>query len=157
MSGAARITQADRARWQRQAAAELARILGAHPELPAIAWTVGPAGCVLAGRVNGLAPPGRVREVFGAWRAALALDGGPGAGVRRRDGVLARGGPPQRGQGPDHRHRLRGRGGPVSAPPGSRDAPARAGQPRDSCGLLEKLAAAVRPEFRAGRAGVRPG
>ena len=74
MSGAARITQADRARWQRQAAAELARILGAHPELPAIAWTVSPTGCVLAGRVNGLAPPGRVREVFGAWRAALALD-----------------------------------------------------------------------------------
>ncbi len=74
VSGAAQITQADRARWQWQAAVELARILGAHPDLPAIAWTVGPAGCVLAGRVNGLAPPGRVREVFGAWRVALALD-----------------------------------------------------------------------------------
>jgi hypothetical protein len=28
---------------------------------------------VLAGRVNGLAPPGRVREVFGTWQVALAL------------------------------------------------------------------------------------
>jgi len=74
VSGATQITQADRAGWQRQAAAELGRILGAHPDLPAIAWTVGPAGCVLAGRVNGLAPPGQVREVFGAWRMALALD-----------------------------------------------------------------------------------
>jgi hypothetical protein len=74
VSGAAQITQADRARWQRRAAAELARILGAHPGLPAIAWTVGPAGCVLAGRVNGLAPPCQVREVFGAWRMALALE-----------------------------------------------------------------------------------
>jgi hypothetical protein len=65
--------QADRARWQRQAAAELAAILDVHPGLPAIAWTVGPAGCVLAGRVNGLAPAGYVRDVFDAWRAALAL------------------------------------------------------------------------------------
>ncbi len=67
------ITQDDRARWQRQAAAELARILDAHRHLPAIAWTVGPAGCVLAGRVPGLARAGQVREVFGAWQAALAL------------------------------------------------------------------------------------
>jgi hypothetical protein len=68
------ITQADRSGWQRQAAAELARILDAHPELPPIAWTVGPAGCVLAGRVNGLAPPGQARAVFGTWRAALGLE-----------------------------------------------------------------------------------
>ena len=100
MSGAAQITQADRARWQWQAAVELARILGAHPDLPAIAWTVGPAGCVLAGRVNGLAPPGRAREVFGAWRVALALDADPeqpcGGGTvflhaaARRSGVKVR-------------------------------------------------------------------
>jgi hypothetical protein len=75
VSGALEITQADRARWQRQAAGELARILDTHPQLPAIAWTVGPAGCVLAGRVSGLAPAGQVRDVFDAWRAALALEG----------------------------------------------------------------------------------
>jgi hypothetical protein len=74
VTGALEITQADQARWQRQAAGELARILDAHPELPAIAWTVGPAGCVLAGRVGGLAPAGQVRDVFDAWRAALALE-----------------------------------------------------------------------------------
>jgi hypothetical protein len=73
VTGALEIIQADRSRWQRQAAGELARILDAHPGLPAIAWTVGPAGCVLAGRVNGLAPAGQVRDVFDAWRAALAL------------------------------------------------------------------------------------
>ncbi len=68
------ITQDDRARWQRQAAAELAAILDACPDLPCIAWMVGPAGCVLAGRVNGLAPAALVRETFSAWRAALALE-----------------------------------------------------------------------------------
>jgi hypothetical protein len=74
VTGAPGILQADRARWQRQAAGELARILDAHPGLPAIAWTVGAAGSVLAGRVNGLAPAGQVRDVFDAWRAALALE-----------------------------------------------------------------------------------
>ena len=74
MTGAPEIIQADRARWQRQAAGELARILDAHPGLPVIAWTAGPAGCVLAGRVNGLAPAGQARAVPGAWRAALALE-----------------------------------------------------------------------------------
>jgi hypothetical protein len=75
VTGALEITGADRARWQRQAAAELAAILDAYPGLPAIAWTVGAAGCVLAGRVNGLAPAGHVRDVPGAWRAALVLAG----------------------------------------------------------------------------------
>ncbi len=79
MTGALEITQADQARWQRQAAGDLARILDAHPELPAIAWTVGPAGCVLAGRVGGLAPSWQVRDVFTAWQAALRLGGLPGA------------------------------------------------------------------------------
>jgi len=68
------ITQADRARWQRQAAAELAVILDDCRDLPLIAWTVGPAGSVLAGQVNGLAPAARVQEVFDAWRLALALE-----------------------------------------------------------------------------------
>jgi hypothetical protein len=66
--------QSDRARWQRQAAAELATILDACRDLPCIAWTVGPAGRVLAGQVNGLAPAARVQETFSAWRAALALE-----------------------------------------------------------------------------------
>jgi hypothetical protein len=66
--------QADRARWQRQAAAELAAILDGHGDLPCIAWTVGPAGAVLAGQVNGLAPAARVRETSSAWRVALALE-----------------------------------------------------------------------------------
>ena len=68
------ITRDDGARWQRQAVAELAAILDACRDLPCIAWTVGPAGCVLAGRVNGLAPAARVLETFSAWQAALALE-----------------------------------------------------------------------------------
>jgi hypothetical protein len=67
------ITQDDRARWQRQAAAELAVILDDCAGLPCIAWTVHPAGLVLAGQVNGLAPAAQVRETFSAWQAALAL------------------------------------------------------------------------------------
>ncbi len=41
---------------ERRAAAELVAILTAHPDLPVIAWTVGPAGATLTGQVNGLAP-----------------------------------------------------------------------------------------------------
>jgi hypothetical protein len=68
------IRQGERALWQRRAAAGLAAILGACQDLPVIAWTVGPAGSVLVGRVSGLAPAAQVREVFGAWRRALALE-----------------------------------------------------------------------------------
>jgi hypothetical protein len=68
------ISQGERAWWQRRAAAELAAILDAHPDLPCIAWTVGPAGSVLAGRVSGLAPAALVRQVFTAWQQALALE-----------------------------------------------------------------------------------
>jgi hypothetical protein len=67
------ITPADRSRWQRQAAAELASILEDRAGLPCIAWTVGPAGLLLAGQVSGLAPAAQVREAFSAWQAALAL------------------------------------------------------------------------------------
>jgi len=67
------IAQADRASWQRRAAAELARILEGHPELPCIAWTVGPASSVLIGQVSGLAPASQVRQAFAAWRQALGL------------------------------------------------------------------------------------
>lgn len=65
--------QADRASWQRQAVAELARILEGNPELPCIAWTVGPASSVLIGQVSGLAPAPQVRQAFTAWRQALGL------------------------------------------------------------------------------------
>lgn len=68
------IGQGERARWQRRAAAELAAILDAHRDLPVISWMVGPAGSVLIGQVSGLAPAGQVREMFCAWRLALALE-----------------------------------------------------------------------------------
>ena len=67
------ITQAERNGWQRWAVAALVRLLDEHRELPVIAWTVGPAGSVLVGRVNGLQPPVMARAVFDAWTTALAL------------------------------------------------------------------------------------
>ena len=73
MTGASWVTQADRARWQRQAARELAAILGAWGDLPLIMWAVGPAGG-LAGSVTGPAPARDVRMVFTAWQRALAMD-----------------------------------------------------------------------------------
>jgi hypothetical protein len=66
------ITQADRARWQLQAAAELAAILAGHPDLPVIAWTVTASGGALSGQV--LAPAAGRRGLFGEWRQALGLD-----------------------------------------------------------------------------------
>jgi hypothetical protein len=64
------ITQAGRSRWQQRAAAELAAILAAHPELPVIAWTVTAVGGALSGQV--LAAAGR-RGLFGQWQQALGL------------------------------------------------------------------------------------
>ena len=66
------ITQADRSRWQQQAAAELAAILAAHPDIPVIAWTVAASGGALSGQV--LAPAAVRRGLFAAWRQALGLD-----------------------------------------------------------------------------------
>lgn len=68
------ITQAERNLWQRRAAAALARLLDEHRDLPVITWTVGPAGSVLMGRVNGLQPAASARAQFEAWTAALAPD-----------------------------------------------------------------------------------
>ncbi len=65
------ITQADRSRWQRQAAAELAAILADHPDMPVIAWTVTASGGALSGQV--LAPAAGRRGLFGKWRQALEL------------------------------------------------------------------------------------
>jgi hypothetical protein len=92
VTGALQVTQADRARWQRQAARELASILDAHAGLPVIAWTIAPAGGGLSGRVSGLAPAAGVRATFTAWQQALALDdvretvsgGGAAAWLRAR-------------------------------------------------------------------------
>ena len=65
------ITQADRSRWQQKAAAGLAAILEANPDLPVIAWTVTASGGALAGQV--LVPaPGR-RQLFAQWQQALGL------------------------------------------------------------------------------------
>jgi len=66
------ITQADRSRWQQKAAAELAAILKANPDLPVIAWTVAASGGALSGQV--LAPAAGKRGLFGEWRQALGLD-----------------------------------------------------------------------------------
>ena len=79
------ITQADRSRWQERAAAELAAILAAHPDLPVLAWTVTASGGALAGQV--LAPAAGRRGLFGQWQRALGLDdateipSGPGTPV----------------------------------------------------------------------------
>ena len=69
MSGACWVTRADRARWQRQAAAELAAILAGCGGLPLIAWTVGAAG-----GLTGQVPGAGGRAAFTAWQRALAMD-----------------------------------------------------------------------------------
>jgi hypothetical protein len=66
------ITQADRSRWQQHAAAELAAMLAAHPDVPVIAWTVTASGGALSGQV--LAPAAVRRGLFAEWRLALGLD-----------------------------------------------------------------------------------
>ncbi len=66
------ISQADRARWQQRAAAELAAILDAHPGIPVIAWTITASGGALSGRV--LVPSGGRRGLFAQWQQALGLD-----------------------------------------------------------------------------------
>jgi hypothetical protein len=66
------ITQADRSRWQQRAAAELAAILGAHPDIAVIAWTLTASGGALSGQV--LAPAAGRRGLFRQWRQALGLD-----------------------------------------------------------------------------------
>ncbi len=65
-------THAERASWQRRAAAELVEILDTHRDLPLITWTVGAAGSVLVGRADSLSDS-RARAGFDAWRHALAL------------------------------------------------------------------------------------
>ena len=102
------ITQADRVRWQQRAAAELAAILAAHPDMPVIAWTVTASGGALSGQV--LVP------CRGSARPVRAVAAGAGAGrghrdaVRERDACLpARPRRPRRRHGQRHRDRLRRR------------------------------------------------
>jgi hypothetical protein len=66
------VTQADRSRWQQQAASELAAILAAHPDIPLLAWTVTASAGGLSGRV--LVPAGGRRALFAQWRQALELE-----------------------------------------------------------------------------------
>lgn len=66
------ITQADRFRWQQRAAAELAAILDAQRELPAISWTVTASGGALSGQV--LVPGSGRRGLFARWQRALGLE-----------------------------------------------------------------------------------
>ena len=67
------VTQVDRAAWQRQASAELAAILAAHQDLPAITWTISPGGG-LTGQALVPGDPLETWELFNAWRRALELD-----------------------------------------------------------------------------------
>lgn len=86
------VTHADHARWQLQAARELAVILGDFAGLPLMIWAVIPAGPLLEARLAGPAPAGEVRARIGAWREALGLEDyrewPGGAGTTR---LLARG------------------------------------------------------------------
>ena len=66
------VSQADRAQWQQQASAELATILAAHPDLPAITWTITTGGG-LTGRALVPGDPRGTWELFNAWRRALEL------------------------------------------------------------------------------------
>jgi hypothetical protein len=66
------VSQADQARWQQEASAELDAILAAHPDLPPISWTITPSG-----RITGQAlvpgDPHGSRELFTAWQQGLEL------------------------------------------------------------------------------------
>lgn len=94
------VTHADHARWQLEAARELAAILGDFGDLPLLAWTVVPAGPLLSARLTGPAPAGHARGTLAAWREALGLEDyreWPGGGgttrlhaAGRRGGVRVR-------------------------------------------------------------------
>ena len=97
------ISQGDRSRWQQQAAAELAVILAAHPDIPVIAWTVTASGGALSGQV--LAPAAGRRGLFAEWRQALGLGEVTQNSVRDRGCCL-----PARSRRPRRRHGQRHRG-----------------------------------------------
>jgi hypothetical protein len=68
------VTHADHARWQLQAARELAAILGDFGDLPLLVWVVIPAGALLEARLTGPAPAGQARATIATWREALGLE-----------------------------------------------------------------------------------
>lgn len=74
MSTMSRITQSQRAAWQRHAVAELANILRRNAELPLVSWTVCSAGCGLVGRVNAGGARADARATFESWCQAVGLD-----------------------------------------------------------------------------------
>lgn len=79
-------THAERAGWQRRAAAELVAVLDSHRELPVIGWMLASAGSGLVGQISGPAPSNQRRDVFDAWRMALRL--GAPCEVVFRDGTV---------------------------------------------------------------------
>ena len=114
-----------------------------------IAWTVTASGGALSGQV--LAPAAVRRGLFGQWRQALGLNrsprtpsaGGTAVYLHAR-GVLS-------GVTVSVTATVLDDGeGPVAAPGTRTRRPGQARQYRAPAGLLEKLMAAVRPEFRAG-------
>jgi hypothetical protein len=82
--------QVDQWVWQRRATAELAAILAGHPDLPALSWTVGAAGCALTGRIRPQAGAQGTRRMFAQWQEALGLSepaGRPGVVTSDPSGV----------------------------------------------------------------------
>ena len=69
------VTHADHARWQLEAARELAAILDGRGSLPLLSWTVIPAGPLLEARLTGPVPAWHARAAVAAWREALGLEG----------------------------------------------------------------------------------
>jgi hypothetical protein len=65
-------TPADRARWQRQSAHTLARVLDAHRHLPVLVWTVTAAG--ISARVLVVEAMHSALDQFTAWTTALGLN-----------------------------------------------------------------------------------
>ena len=83
------VTHADHARWQLQAARELAAILGDFADLPLLAWTVVPADPLL--QASHRAGPGRAGAGHARRMAGGPAPGGlPGVAGRRRDDPPAR-------------------------------------------------------------------
>jgi len=71
---ASRVTQADRSRWQREAARQLAAILDEHAELPAIIWMISRTGGINGSIDTPAASAPEVSATFAAWQQALGLD-----------------------------------------------------------------------------------
>ena len=126
----------------------LTTILDEHRDLPAIAWLVAPVGGTLVGRVDGPGPADQVRAAFGS------LVPRPGGRRTGRDAQPGRGRLPAghrpcgSGPGRPRRNRRRRRRRLPGIAMGLGEGALAASPPTSGSGLLEKLLAAVRPEFR---------